>query len=115
MNKKNINEVKTFSVELTELEMNFLLMGLRKAILDEDGSIDVVLRLSDLLKRLEGIKDSEKIENNFDNDTNFDCESNSTNSGVDGDFLSLISDFNNTVLDNLQEYNRRHGYFWKLI
>lgn len=36
MNKKNINKVKTFNVELTELEMNFLLMGLRKAILDED-------------------------------------------------------------------------------
>lgn len=115
MNEDKINELKTFNVKLTELEMNFLLMGLRKAILDEDDSVDVILRLSDLFKRLEGIKDSEKIENNFDNDTNFDCENNSSNNGVNDDFFSLISDFNNTVSDNLQEYNRRHRYFWKLI
>lgn len=115
MNRNKINEVETFNVKLTELEMNFLLMGLRKAILDEDDSVDVILRLSDLFKRLEEIKDSGNIENNFDNDTNFDCENNSSDNGVDDDFLFLISDFNNTVSDNLREYNRRHRYFWKLI
>lgn len=110
MNRNKMNEVKTFNVELTELEMNFILMGLRKAILEEDGSVDVVLRLSDLFKRLEGIKDSEEIENNFDND----CENNSPNNGVDDDFLFLISDFNNTVSDNLKEYNKSHRYFWRM-
>ena len=58
MNQININNVKKFNVVLSESEIDFLLMGLQQAILYEDDSVDVILRLCDLFKRLQEIKDS---------------------------------------------------------